>query len=284
MSGAVELGPDVVCDGFLVDKTARVQTHVHSDHMSEFESSKGTQEIIASPETHAMLCTEHDADLPYRRNFVAVESGRSIEVGDCRVWTLRSGHMLGAVQVGVELDDGTCIGYSGDFQWPLAAPLEVEALIIDATYGSPASVREYTQDDAEAELVSLIARLLPAGPVSILAHRGTLQRALQLINGEVQCDVVGSERLIKEVGVYRQYGYPIGPVMSVTSPEGKQVMESGRYIRVYGSGDAKPVSGPGSSIRLSAYFTRPDAAVVEYSQIIPAGVRGWSWHWRLRNA
>ena len=40
-SGAVLLGPNVVCDGFIREAAARVQTHVHLDHMDGFETSKG---------------------------------------------------------------------------------------------------------------------------------------------------------------------------------------------------------------------------------------------------
>ena len=46
-SGAVSLGPNVVCDGFLLSAKVRVQTHIHIDHMDSFETSKGQQQIIA---------------------------------------------------------------------------------------------------------------------------------------------------------------------------------------------------------------------------------------------
>jgi Cft2 family RNA processing exonuclease len=32
---------------------------------------------------------------------------------------LSSGHMLGAVQVALEMPDGRRIGYPGDFHWPV---------------------------------------------------------------------------------------------------------------------------------------------------------------------
>ena len=42
-SGAILLGDHVVCDGFQHDRSSRVQTHVHDDHMHDFERSKGLQ-------------------------------------------------------------------------------------------------------------------------------------------------------------------------------------------------------------------------------------------------
>ena len=62
-SGAVSLGPNVVCDGFLLSAKVRVQTHVHIDHMDRFETSKGKQQIIASEPTLKLLIAE------FRRRF-----------------------------------------------------------------------------------------------------------------------------------------------------------------------------------------------------------------------
>ena len=64
--GAVILGPDVVCDGFHFGPKARVQSHVHMDHMGDFETSKGLQKIIMSPETYDLIVLEKNADIPYR--------------------------------------------------------------------------------------------------------------------------------------------------------------------------------------------------------------------------
>src|SRR5437763_1508591 len=50
-SGVITLGPDVTCDGFHRDCGVRVQTHVHLDHMHNFETSKGLQDIYLSDQT-----------------------------------------------------------------------------------------------------------------------------------------------------------------------------------------------------------------------------------------
>ena len=78
MSGAVSLGLDTVCDGFLHTSKTRVQTHVHADHMGGFESSKGCQEILVSEPTRQFLIFDYDADIPYRANIRALIESRII--------------------------------------------------------------------------------------------------------------------------------------------------------------------------------------------------------------
>ena len=266
-SGAILLGPDVVCDGFVREAKARVQSHIHRDHMYGFETSKGLQQIIASKATAALLEVEYDADLPYRSNIWRLDFSEDFEVGTTKVALIPSGHMLGAAQVIAQLANGMRVGYSGDFQWPLDNVIEVEALVVDSTYGSPNSVREFTQAQCEEQFAQLIRRLTVSGPVHIHAHRGTLQRALQVIDGELGLPVIGSKRLLDEVNVYRQFGYTIGEIVLHSSDEAMSLREEGRYIRVYGTGDQSPVDiGSDAKIVLSAYFTRPDEPVVEYSE------------------
>ena len=266
-AGAVSLGPDIVCDGFLRDARARVQTHVHIDHLSGFESSKGFQEILLSPATLALLIAEHDADLPYRSNILALEEHAPHRVATSEVTLVPSNHMLGAVQVQVELEGGLRVGYSGDFNWPVDTVIEVDCLVVDCTSGSPANIRNFTQGECEAQLVHLLERSLTRGQVHLKAHRGTLQRALCLIAAEIDCPIVGSVGILKEAEVYRNFGYAIGDLASTDTEEGRQLLHEPRVIRIYGLRDKLPASiSDGIVISLSAYFTRPDSPIVEYSE------------------
>ena len=265
-SGAVVLGSDVVCDGFAAAK-ARVQTHIHMDHMDGFETSKGLQQIILSEATRQLLIAEYNADLPYRTNLTALEEFQPYAIGSSQVTLISSGHMLGAVQVLVELDDGMRVGYSGDFSWPLDYVIEVDALVVDSTYGAPASVREFSQGECEERFVGLLHRLLSRGPVHIKAHRGTMQRALQIITDDVGCPIVATRRLSNEVAIYRDFGYSIQPLIIHPSDVASSVLTDGRYVRVYSTGDQNPVDlQSGSKITLSAFFSRPDTPVLEYSE------------------
>lgn len=265
-SGVVTLGPDVSCDGFLRAAKLRVQTHVHQDHMKDFHTSKGYQDILLSKPTRALLISEFNFDLSSRINIKALDPQETYGLGKSSVRLVPNDHILGSVQVQVELDDGISVGYSGDFAWPLDNVIQVDALVVDSTYGSPNSIRNYSQGECEAELLSLCRKLLSTGPLLIKAHTGTLHRAMQLLSTEVDVPLVGSSRLCKEVSVYRRYGYSIGPVVSWETPEGQALLKDGRVIRLYGKGDKYPVDTEGSRhIALSAYFTRSDQPVVEYS-------------------
>lgn len=265
-SGAVSLGPDVVCDGFISKARARVQTHVHTDHMDGFESSKGHQIVVASEPTVSLLIAEFNADLPYRSNIKALQPGDQYRAGESLISLLPNGHMLGSVQVQVVLRSGLSLGYSGDFQWPLSNTIQVEALVVDSTYGAPHNRREFSQGECEERFLALLYRLLRVGPVIVKAHRGTVQRALQLIFDEVECPVITSERLEREVAVYRDYGYTIGDLCVESSQQARQLMKADRYIAVYSTGDHVPSDiGNRSKLVLSAYFTQPNDPIVKYS-------------------
>jgi putative mRNA 3-end processing factor len=265
-SGAVSLGADVVCDGFLKDAKARVQTHVHTDHLCEFETSKGLQTIILSEPTRQLLCHLFNADLPYRSNIKSLDYDKSFTLNETNVTLISNAHMLGSVQVAVERQDGMRLGYSGDFAWPLDKVIEVDALVLDSTYGSPSNIRQYDQDQCEESFLSLVHTHIGQGPMHIHAHRGTLQRALQILNGETECSLLGSEKLCREVEIYSEFGYAIAPLTNADTVEGKEAISSGRFIRFYGTGDRKPTDvGNALTIKLSAYFAKPDNPVNEYS-------------------
>ncbi len=265
-SGVVILGPDIACDGFHREYTVRVQTHVHLDHMHDFETSKGFQNIYLSHQTLELLFTEFNAELPVRDNMIPLPFGEPHTIRSSRVTLLPSDHMLGSVQVGVEIQDGTRVGYSGDFQWPLEDVIQVEQLVLDSTYGSPKSVRHYTQEEAEERLLRIAVEKLRCGPLHIKAHRGTLHRGLQVLSEIENCLIMGSPRLCAEAQVYRDFGYPLGPLHSVRTVEAVSAPESARFIRFYGMGDQFPVQlNSGTAITLSAFMTNPDDPVLEYS-------------------
>lgn len=267
-SGAVALGPNVVCDGFLSDYPIRIQTHVHEDHMHDFPTSKGAQEIYLSAETRQLLIAEYNADLEYRSNIVPLERSKEFKLPDSSSLTLlASNHMLGSCQVVVESPEGHRVGYSGDFGWPLDKVAQVDELVIDSTYGSPRSVRQYSQSEAEACLAELVHRQLRNGSVHIKAHRGTLERVLQILDGSVNVPILGSRVLMKEVDIYQEYGYP-GGLTSIGSQEGRLVHQgSWPHVRLYSKGDVLPYEIPfGTSVIVSAFMVPSTCPYIEYSK------------------
>lgn len=267
--GAIILGPDVVCDGFRFGCTARVQTHIHDDHMAGFESSKGNQTIYLSKGTFDLLLAEYNADLIWRLNgnIHYVKPREHIKVNESTIELLPNNHMLGSVQVAVELSNGIRLGYSSDFSWPIEDVIHVDVLVIDSTAGSPRSRRSFSQGEAEEKLLDLVRNRLGYGPVYIKAYRGTLHRALQVLSGNVNCPIIGSTRLIQEIRVYQEHGYGIGSVLNANSTEGKEAMKEQWYLRFYGKGDALSVDHDcASTIDLSAFMTSYDNPVAEYSE------------------
>ena len=265
-SGAVLLGDQVVCDGFQRNRACRVQTHVHDDHMHEFERSKGFQDLYMSEATRSLLIAEFNADLEYRENIIAVSHGSTVTCDGGHLTLLPSGHMLGAVQVALETPDGRRLGYSGDFHWPIDDVIQVDELVIDGTYGTEASIREYSQEQAKTRFLQLVYEKLRKGSVHVTAHRGTVQRALQVLSGNIGVPVIASVRMCREVAVYQQFGCAVGDLMMAASLEGQEVLKGTRYVRLYSKGDRTPVDlKEGAKIVLSAFMNNTNDPVIEYS-------------------
>ena len=265
-SGAVLLGDHVVCDGFQRDRACRVQTHVHDDHMRDFERSKGLQTLYMSEATRSLLIAEFNADLEYRENIVPLSHGGTFECAGGYLTLLSSGHMLGAVQVALETPTGGRIGYSGDFHWPVDDVIQVDALVVDGTYGSEASIRKYSQEQAETSFLQLVYEKLGRGSVHIKAHRGTVQRALQVLSGNIGIPLIASTRLCREIAVYQQFGCAVGDLTLATSAEGQEVLKGTKYVRFYSKGDRVPVDlTEGAKIVLTAFMNKTSDPVIEYS-------------------
>ena len=229
---AIVLGSGVCCDGFHRRSRTRVQTHVHSDHMLGFATSKGHGDIICLPGTYDLLIAKNDSvtgpDLPFRSNFKAVESGSYIEVEDAKIQLTRSDHMLGSAQVLVEHSDGYRTGYSGDFGWP-TQPMEVDELVLDGT-SSPATVRNYSREEAEASLLELAHEKVVIGPVLIWADIESIYRGLALLGSENRWPILIDERAAAYAEVYARHGLPIPPHVVAGTAEGLEIQNEGRYF------------------------------------------------------
>ena len=267
-SGAVCLGSKVVCDGFAERYPFRVQTHIHDDHMGEFDKSKGLQDFLMSPGTYALLVSDRNADLEFRDNFHQVDLSNERVLDDgLKLSLVPSNHMLGSCQVALEMSDGHRVGYSGDFGWPLDKVIKVDKLVVDSTYGSPRSVRRYTQTEAEGCLLNVVCERLRHGSVHVNAHRGTIERVLQILGGNVRVPILATERLIREVEVYQRHGSAIGGLAAVDSDAARSAVKERSYVRLYSKGDDfrnEQISG--TSITCSAYMVNTDHPLMTYSE------------------
>lgn len=258
--GTVRLGSAVVCDGYGDGHRYRVQTHIHDDHMGDFDRSKGFQDVLMSAETRALLIAERNADLEHRDNLWPLPWNVERELDDGTSLTLvRSGHMLGSCQVAVQTPKGRRCGYSGDFAWPLEEVIEVDELVVDSTYGSPSSVRTYTQDEAESCLLEIVCQRLRHGSVHVKGYRGTVERALHILSGKVCAPILVSPTLMRELRVYQDHGFAVGGVELVDSESGRCAQKEGVYVRLYSKGDGFGNElREGTSIECSAFMLNGD--------------------------
>jgi putative mRNA 3-end processing factor len=255
-SGAVILGPNVTCDGFHQDRPVRVQTHIHSDHMKDFPTSK-QREIVMSPGVKDLLRADNP-DFDFRPNIHALEPEQSKQFGGSNISLWPAGHMLGASQVLVELDNGMRLGYSGDFSWPMERPITCDALVVDATYGTPSSDRAYSQIEAEERLVALVSEQLRSRPVHLLGNSAVMERALLAITSSDIADdvpILGNDKLCTSVNVHRKHGWPIAQLVSTNHEDGHKLLGEARYIRCWQLTEGGRVDGivEGSTIRLTKY-------------------------------
>lgn len=269
-SGAVRLGDVITCDGFVHGYPIRVQTHVHADHMVRFNTSKGSQRIFMTQPTLDLLVIELNADIPRRVNINPLSLNETVCLENCQIRLLDNRHMLGSAQVEVTLPDGLRCGYSGDFAWPLEDVIEVEELVLDSTYGSPDSVRRFTQEEANNRFIDLVVERINLGPVLISSHRGTLQRAISCLDDAVKVPIIASQRLYNELEVYQRYGYSLTKVLSTDMEEARLALGNGRYIRLSATRNPPPtdtsVTKEATSIVLSAYMNSLDDPVMQYSE------------------
>nr|MEB3816742.1 MBL fold metallo-hydrolase [Desulfurococcales archaeon] len=174
--GAILLGSLVEADGF-AGRLLRVVTHAHEDHTIGLSSSiRRALFVIATPTTYRFLevLGKHVPDhkrleLPY---------SKPVEVEDESITLLRARHIAGSAQVMVEGRDYR-VGYTGDFKMPGTSPMmDLDVLVLDATYGSPMSQRRWSEWDALAALLSLVERGLREGTVYIYGFNGKLQEVM----------------------------------------------------------------------------------------------------------
>ena len=268
VSGAVCLGSSVVCDGFAEGYPYRVQTHIHDDHMGDFDKSKGLQDILMSSETHALLVADRNAELEMRDNLHQIDHGTEYSLNDgIKVVLSPSNHMLGSCQVAIILPNCLRVGYSGDFGWPLDEVIQVDVLVLDSTYGSTRSVRHYTQEDAEGCLWDIVNERLRHGPVHINAYRGTIERVLHILGDNVGVPILASERLIREVKVYQNFGFAVGMLNDISSDVGQLAMKERSYVRLYSKGDGfGNVPRAGTTVVCSAFMVSGDHPLMAFTE------------------
>ncbi len=174
--GAILLGVNVEADGY-AGRLVRVVTHAHDDHiLSLSASARRALFVVATPTTYRFLevLGKH---VPHHKR-LELPYDKAVEVDEEKITLRRSRHIAGSAQVEVE-GRGYRVGYTGDFKLPGTPPMiDLDVLVIDATYGSPASQRRWGEWDAIAALASLVEEGIRKGPVYIYGFNGKLQEVM----------------------------------------------------------------------------------------------------------
>lgn len=204
--GCIGLGRGVICDGFHPEADIRIQTHAHHDHLKDFERSKGQQRILLSKPTLDLLISEFNADLPYRTNIQMLPiDGSTHDIDGRKISFFPSGHLIGSV-ISVVEDESGVSAYTGDFSWPLTnLPANVDTLIVDATYGDPKYIRNYSQSEVIERLLDVIRDELNYGVVVFTGHRGRLQYVAQLLSDHFEEPMIFSTNAVKTLDVFMKH-------------------------------------------------------------------------------
>jgi Cft2 family RNA processing exonuclease len=179
-----------------------------------------------------------------------------------------SGHLLGSAQTVVSLADGTLLGYSGDFSWPLERVIQCDYLVVDGTYGSSASTRKFAQGEAEEDLVQLVRLHIGRGRrVYIKVHPGTLQRVLGALCDRIPAPMLIGPRAASESLVYAAHGHVFGDlVVSDTVRTDRDRAGTAAYVRLLGPGEGGRSVVPSDAVFIvaSGFRVTGDSPVVEH--------------------
>jgi putative mRNA 3-end processing factor len=254
--GGISVAGSVVIDGHSnVSQRVRVVTHIHSDHTVNLqESISSSYRLVATQLTLSWLQVFGYS----ATNYLSLEAGDSIRLGDLRLRFLRSLHIPGTVQVFVETDDGTRVLYSSDFKKPgEGTPVEeADVLVIDAVYGRPSYVREF-DDYIEYLLVDLVKQLLTEGGVRIYGYYGKVNEVMSILRqGGVDAPFVLPPKVYMMTKKAESLGIRVGDYVLAGSRESQEVIRDGWYVYLDHSSRFTPGSRDASTLVLSGWEFR----------------------------
>ncbi len=221
--GSIFMGKNFCADGFSFQRKYSIYTHIHEDHIGQFDSSLGYCDlIIASKATVDLLKAIKGEYLSIRDNLVGLAFEKPLNLDDGTVTLFPATHILGSAQVLVETDDKRIV-YTGDFDCPGTEPVECDILIIDSTHGM--TKYDYSmieKDKAKAELLELVRSFHRNSelPILVRAFRGRLQSIMHELRSTRTCNgvlFVSSEPDYRIAKVYQEYGYASTPLQEIDS-------------------------------------------------------------------
>ena len=223
--GAVLLGNSVACDAHDNRRPVRVVTHAHADHLAGLRTSvKRCERVLMTRATRDLIEVIEGPDALAGGNVKTLDYGKAMRFGDERVTLVYADHIVGAAQVLVEEDNGTRVGYTGDFRIDGTPVLDCDTLVVEATYGDPTCKRDFGVDVREL-LVSMVERNLKDGTVYIFGYYGKLQEVMQILHdADVSVPFVMPERVFSLSKVCERHGMRLGCLTSSSQHEAREML------------------------------------------------------------
>ena len=258
-NGAVVLGNYAVCDGYEKQRPFHFFTHIHGDHIKEFETSLlNSENLVGSVQTKELLIALKGDYLALRRNLRALEYGKTQQIGPDKVTLYQAKHMLGSSRILIEDEKGTRILYTGDFQMPGTTPIETDVLVIDAANGGPSDIRRYDLNEPIEKLTAFVKKTVEKTPVYITSCCGKVQRVMNILHtNDVGVPFIGRPEMGRIAKVYQKYGIPTGEILSVDSKEAREILNREQPCVVFDVGPDETYMSPKfPQLRVSQYETR----------------------------
>lgn len=241
--GTIKLGPTTVADGFINgDESCEEHhfiSHAHTDHFRRSRIRKTwdlEKPIIATAPTLKLL-EAYDINTSFNHQLVKTQNHGEVITYDSgtKVRLLENNHILGSVQIEVE-HESQRFGYSGDFGENIEQYIDVDYLIMDATYAGHPVNKKWTRDNCLEELAERISDASEHGPVNICGTSGLLNEIAGFLGENGFWDefknVLANKRIKHWCKIYSEYGYKQPEVTSddYEIDSYNEILNSKKYI------------------------------------------------------
>ena len=228
--GAIKLGKYFEVDGY-DSRPIRVITHFHSDHLIDLNKSKKHAEFIVAtqPTLDALKALGYKI---MEDKMVSLNYYNAYNHKDETLILLPSNHIFGSSQVLLHLPNEKRVGYTSDFKLDNTIIMEeLDALVVDATYGSPEMTRPF-KHEVPGLLVDIVHDALSKDmTVTIHGYYGKLQEVMELLRETgVTAPYLMPKRVYELTKVAVTHGFKISEYYLEEEEEAKEIKKNRWYI------------------------------------------------------
>ncbi len=259
--GAVLLGQHIACDAHDENRSIRVVTHAHADHMVGLgKSLKNSEVTIMTPATKDMIDALKGPRFLSRGTVKTLDYGEEFTYGDETLTLHYADHILGTAQALVEDKEQTRILYTSDFRYSRTPHVDADVLVMEATYGDPVRVRPFGMM-TESILVSLVEQGLKRGPVYVFGYHGKLQKMMHILyEAKIKTPFIVPDKIHQVSKICEKHGMKLGKHLLPFDGEEAQSMltQNEPSVVFYHTYSRKRVDGEALKIRASGWeFRKP---------------------------